>query len=110
MYLHKNVIIIKAFSSTINVIFILIGLDGQRVILFGGRSFVSGSTTFTSGDSLYVLNLINFEWYIPKISGQIPKVRTTHKAHVIGKYMVISFGKYNLIYNFDYSLQKINFY
>ena len=24
-------------------------------------------------DSLYVLNLNNFEWYIPKISGVIPK-------------------------------------
>ena len=95
MYLHKNVIIIKAFSSIINVIFILIGLDGQRVILFGGTSTIT--TQFTPEDSLYVLNLINFEWYIPKISGQIPSFRYDHKANVIGKFMVISFGKYNII-------------
>ena len=40
-------------------------------------------------DSRYALNLNNFEWYIPKISGQIPKNRYSHKANVIGKYMVI---------------------
>ena len=70
-------------------------MDGQRVILFGGGSSdISSDTTFTPGDSLYVLNLINFEWYIPKISGQIPSSRAYHKANVIGKFMVISFGKY----------------
>ena len=70
-------------------IFILIGLDGQRVIIFGGYMT-------TRDNALYELNLINFEWYIPKTSGQIPNSRIHHKANVIGKYMVISFGKYIL--------------
>ncbi|PKC00586.1 hypothetical protein RhiirA5_427961 [Rhizophagus irregularis] len=43
--------------------------------------------------TLYVLDLNNFNWYIPKISGKIPKPRTYHKANVIGKYMVVSFGE-----------------
>ena len=46
-------------------------------------------------DSLYVLNLINFEWYIPKTTGKISSSRQWHKANVIEKYMVITFGKYN---------------
>jgi hypothetical protein len=46
---------------------------------------------------LYVLDLENFNWYIPKISGKIPKPRGFHQANVIGKYMVISFGKYNFL-------------
>ena len=66
---------------------ILIGLDGQSVIIFGGG--------IPSSDALYVLNLNNFNWFIPKISGQIPRGRNLHKANVIGKYMVISFGEYN---------------
>jgi hypothetical protein len=44
------------------------------------------------------LNLISFEWYIPKTSGRTPLVRFGHKANVIGKYMVISFGKYIYIF------------
>jgi hypothetical protein len=62
-------------------------LDGQRVIIFGGYNF-------SSEDSLYELNVIYFEWRIPKVSGQIPTCRIDHKANVIGKYMVLSFGKY----------------
>ena len=76
---------------------ILIGLDGQRIIIFGGLIGTADSA-ISSTDALYVLNLINFEWSIPKISGQNPKSiysRYGHKANVIGKYMVISFGKYN---------------
>jgi hypothetical protein len=46
-------------------------------------------------DSLYELNLINFVWRIPKTSGKTPASRTSHRANVIGKYMVVSFGKYN---------------
>ena len=45
-------------------------------------------------DSLYVLDLANFEWSVPKSSGNIPKSRAYHRANVIGKYMAISFGKY----------------
>ena len=33
-------------------------------------------------------------WAIPNISGRAPQSRINHKANVIGKYMVISFGKY----------------
>ncbi|RIA83036.1 hypothetical protein C1645_880736 [Glomus cerebriforme] len=66
---------------------VILGLDGQSVIIFGAPNL-------TSEDTLYELNLSNFEWYIPKISNtsQIPKGRTYHKANIIGKYMVISFG------------------
>ena len=71
----------------------MIGLDSQKVIIFGGR--VITFDNLAPGDSLYVLNLNNFEWYVPKISGQIPNSRMHHKANVIGKYMVISFGKCN---------------
>ncbi|PKY43674.1 hypothetical protein RhiirA4_442693 [Rhizophagus irregularis] len=52
---------------------VVLGLDGKKVIIFGGKG----------------------EWSIPIIFGKIPKSRIFHKAHVIGKYMVISFGKYN---------------
>ena len=68
-------------------------MDGQIVIIFGGAAAKS-LTTLPPGDSLYVLNLNNFEWSIPKVSGPIPRSRISHKANVIGVYMVISFGKY----------------
>ena len=71
----------------------MIGLDGQRVIIFGGTADPS-IQDLAPGDSLYALNLINFEWYIPKTSGHIPQSRMFHKANVIRKYMVITFGKY----------------
>jgi hypothetical protein len=65
-------------------------LDGKQVIIFGGR----GNTIIRNPkESLYNLNINTFEWYIPNISGKLPKSRYQHKAHVIGKYMVISFGK-----------------
>ena len=77
-------------------IIILIGLDGRSVIIFGGFTITSEYTDYiSSGDALYVLNLANFNWFIPKTSGQAPIGRFSHKANVIGKYMVISFGKYN---------------
>ncbi|CAB4413546.1 unnamed protein product [Rhizophagus irregularis] len=63
----------------------VLGLDGKRIITFGG--FVSASP-----DQLHELNLINFEWRIPKSSGSIPASRSHHKANVIGNYMVLSFG------------------
>ncbi|GBB97696.1 hypothetical protein RclHR1_03040013 [Rhizophagus clarus] len=62
----------------------VLGLDGQRVIVYGG--------TADPLDSLYELNLINFEWRVPKTSGKMPSSRISHKANVIGKYMVVSFG------------------
>ncbi|CAG8514386.1 1360_t:CDS:2 [Funneliformis caledonium] len=68
----------------------LVGLDGQRVIIFGGAKEYEN---LQSQNALYVLNLINYEWYIPKISGKIPSPRRWHEANVIGKYMVVSFGR-----------------
>jgi len=75
----------------------LTGLDGQRAIIFGGTADVSNEISLDIADSLYELNLIDFEWKIPKTSGQIPSnSRFWHNANVIGKYMVISFGKYQI--------------
>ncbi|CAB4404275.1 unnamed protein product [Rhizophagus irregularis] len=65
---------------------VILGLDGQRVIIFGGLDF-------TSKEQLYELSLINFVWRIPKTSGLAPKEsRNAHRANVIGNYMVISYG------------------
>ncbi|RGB34618.1 hypothetical protein C1646_668381 [Rhizophagus diaphanus] len=69
----------------------VLGSDGQRVIIYGGVPAVNQK--FTPEDSFYELNVINFEWRIPKISGKIPKSRAYHRANVIGKYMVITFGE-----------------
>ncbi|CAB5117355.1 unnamed protein product [Rhizophagus irregularis] len=69
------------------------GLDDKRVIIFGGTPFTTDYADLTPDDSIYELSLDNFEWRIPKTSGQIPKSRMFHKANVIGKYMVISFGR-----------------
>ncbi|PKY48539.1 galactose oxidase [Rhizophagus irregularis] len=66
----------------------VLGLDGQRVIIYGGVFNNPGYLDTT----LYVLDLTNYNWYIPKISGIIPKPRVFHQANVIEKYMVISFG------------------
>ncbi|PKK74255.1 galactose oxidase [Rhizophagus irregularis] len=65
----------------------ILGLDGQRIIIYGGIFNNPGYLD----TSLYVLDLNDFNWYVPKISGKIPKPRAYHKANVIGKYMVISF-------------------
>ena len=85
-----NLITIK--KSNINYNYI-IGLDGQSVIIFGGGT--SDFNYISSSDALYVLNLANLNWFVPKVSGKIPGTRMHHKANIIGKYMVISFGKYN---------------
>ena len=84
----------------------MIGLDNQRVIIFGGsytRSMITSSTIVATEDSLYVLSTSSLEWSIPKVSGNIPSNRAYHTANVIGKYMVVAFGKYNdnfiVIYN-----------
>ena len=65
-------------------------MDEQRVIIFGGLGVVG-----VTENSLYVLDLNNFNWYIPKITGKIPSPRYFHKTVIIGKYMVVTFGKYN---------------
>ncbi|CAG8456562.1 11834_t:CDS:2 [Funneliformis caledonium] len=76
--------------SNRNSFSVVLGLDGQRVIIFGGAKEYEN---LQSQNALYVLNLINYEWYIPKISGKIPSPRRWHEANVIGKYMVVSFGQ-----------------
>ncbi|RIA79410.1 hypothetical protein C1645_840758 [Glomus cerebriforme] len=66
----------------------ILGLDGQRIIIFGGYFNNPGYLD----TSLYVLDLTNFNWYVPKFSGKIPNPRVHHRANVIKNYMVISFG------------------
>ncbi|PKC67293.1 galactose oxidase [Rhizophagus irregularis] len=63
----------------------VLGLDGNRVIIFGGFGI-------SSKDALYVLNLTNFEWKVPFVIGEIPASRYWHKANVISDYMVVTFG------------------
>ncbi|RIA87041.1 hypothetical protein C1645_778152 [Glomus cerebriforme] len=63
----------------------VLGLDGQRVILFGGNAV-------ESDNSIHVLDINNFFWYVPKVSGKIPSSRFNHKAVIIDKYMVVTFG------------------
>ncbi|CAG8530091.1 6737_t:CDS:2 [Funneliformis caledonium] len=67
---------------------VVLGLDGRRIIIFGGYHLKS----LDPQDSLYVLDLTNFRWYTPKISGKVPSSRIFHQANVIEHYMVISFG------------------
>ncbi|CAG8481051.1 1508_t:CDS:2 [Funneliformis caledonium] len=43
-------------------------------------------------EALCVLDLTNFEWYVPSISGTLPSSRFYHQANIIGNYMVVSFG------------------
>ncbi|CAG8728343.1 22210_t:CDS:2, partial [Rhizophagus irregularis] len=84
---------------------IYIGLDGKQVIIFGGKE----NTIINPKKSLYNLNINTFEWSIPNVSGGISKSRYYHKAHVIGKYMVISFGMgYNKSIESDILLLDIN--
>jgi hypothetical protein len=54
-----------------------------------------------------VLSLTNFKWYFPQVSGRIPNSRTDHQANVIGKYMVITFGKYLLFISITNSINCI---
>ncbi|PKY19477.1 hypothetical protein RhiirB3_432542 [Rhizophagus irregularis] len=84
---------------------VVLGLDGKQVIIFGGKE----NTIIDPKKSLYNLNINTFEWSIPNVSGGISKSRYYHKAHVIGKYMVISFGMgYNKSIESDILLLDIN--
>ncbi|GBC05714.1 hypothetical protein RclHR1_00640002 [Rhizophagus clarus] len=69
-----------AFSS-------ILGLDEQRIIIFGGRNI-----TNLHSEALYVLDLNNYNWYIPYFPEQSLNARASHKAVLIDKYMVITFG------------------
>ncbi|PKK72336.1 hypothetical protein RhiirC2_742961 [Rhizophagus irregularis] len=62
-----------------------LALDGQRLIIFGGYNVPSKEAT-------YVLDLTNFNWYVPNINGTIPSSRAYHRADVINKYLVVTFG------------------
>ncbi|RIA89550.1 hypothetical protein C1645_824737 [Glomus cerebriforme] len=59
----------------------VLGWDGQRIIIFGGMFNNPGYLDTT----LYVLDLTNFNWYVPKIFGKIPKPRIWHQANLQGK-------------------------
>ncbi|CAB5362402.1 unnamed protein product [Rhizophagus irregularis] len=85
----------------------ILGLDGQRIIIYGGVFNDPGGYVDTT---LYVLDLTNFNWDIPKITGNtIPKPRAWHKANVISKYMVITFGYgYNRAVDSDILLLDIS--
>ncbi|EXX52535.1 uncharacterized protein OCT59_018391 [Rhizophagus irregularis] len=64
----------------------VLGLNGDRIILYGGNNN-------NDDNNLYVLNLTNYEWFVPKVRGKGPQYkRGEHCANVIGKYMVITFG------------------
>jgi hypothetical protein len=66
----------------------VLGLNEQRVIIYGGRNI-------STSDSLYELNVDDWLWYIPKVYGTFPAVTPySHRANVIDKYMVVTFGKY----------------
>ncbi|CAB4408637.1 unnamed protein product [Rhizophagus irregularis] len=63
----------------------VLGLDGFRIIVFGGDDI--------DNKMLYVLDTTNFNWYEPNVSGKGPTIkRFDHTANVIGRYMVIAFG------------------
>ncbi|GBC15806.2 uncharacterized protein OCT59_027660 [Rhizophagus irregularis] len=85
----------------------ILGLDGQRIIIYGGVFNDPGGYVDTT---LYVLDLTNFNWDIPKITGNtIPKPRAWHKANAISKYMVITFGYgYNRAVDSDILLLDIS--
>ncbi|CAG8722279.1 13005_t:CDS:2, partial [Funneliformis caledonium] len=75
----------------------------KRIIIFGGL------TVKENTDSLYVLNLTNYVWSIPIVTGKAPSNRDGHRANVIGKYMVISFGNgYNHEFESDILLLDIS--
>ncbi|CAG8586933.1 22591_t:CDS:2 [Rhizophagus irregularis] len=64
----------------------VLGLSGDKIILFGGNN--------GDNNNLYVLDTTNYEWYVPEVRGKSPVFkRGEHCANVIGKYMVVTFGK-----------------
>lgn len=73
------------------LIHLQLGSDGRGIIIFGGFNVVNT-------DSLYILDTINLEWYVPNVTGQLPANRYNHKANVIGNFMVVSFGKYDILH------------
>src|ERR1044072_795674 len=83
------------------IIINLIGLDDQRIIIFGGdesRGTPGEGKATAPKDPLCVLDTLTLGWYIPKVSGKIPSNRRYHTANIVGKYMVISFGIYYIYF------------
>ncbi|CAI2165723.1 10974_t:CDS:2 [Funneliformis geosporum] len=81
------------YGSTIlpnqNIIYlggIFNGLDGQRIIIFGGIDVKENT------ESLYELDLTNFVWSIPTVTGKKPSNRHGHRANLIEKYMLAGLG------------------
>ena len=69
----------------------LIGLDQQRIIIFGGSGDVNNNY-IPPGDALYELDLTNYQWRKPPVTGNIPSSRIQHRANLVGRFIVISFG------------------
>ncbi|CAB5391699.1 unnamed protein product [Rhizophagus irregularis] len=68
----------------------VLGLNGDKIILFGGFN--------GDNNDLYVLDTTSFEWYVPKVRGKGPVFkRGEHCANVIGKYMVVTFGSNGVV-------------
>ncbi|PKK67149.1 hypothetical protein RhiirC2_714331 [Rhizophagus irregularis] len=59
----------------------VLGLDGQRVIIYGGYGDDVTKPPKPVDSPLYELKLINFEWRIPKTSGQTLAFRYGHAAN-----------------------------
>ncbi|CAB5391703.1 unnamed protein product [Rhizophagus irregularis] len=70
-------LLLETFHLVMLAVTTVLGLNGDKIILFGG---VNGDD-----NNLYVLNLANFEWYVPKTRGKGPVFkRGQHCANVIG--------------------------
>ncbi|GBB96382.1 hypothetical protein RclHR1_02740013 [Rhizophagus clarus] len=75
----------------------VLGLKGDKIILFGG-------VTNVGDNNLYVLNLTSYDWYVPQVKGTGPvSRRSEHCANVIGKYMVVTFGFNGVFANYRQS-------
>ncbi|GBB84241.1 hypothetical protein RclHR1_10870002 [Rhizophagus clarus] len=70
----------------------VLSLDNQKIIVYGGYG-PNFSQSINPEDSLYVLNTSNFNWYIPKVVGNMPPTRAFHRSLLIENYMVITFGQ-----------------
>jgi hypothetical protein len=79
----------------------VLGLSGDKIILFGGYS--------GDNNNIYVLDTTNYEWYVPKVRGKGPAFkRGEHCANVIGKYMVVTFGKHILLIRLELVIIFLN--
>ena len=65
------------------------------MIIFGGDTNSTSKKVLYSENALYVLNLNTIKWHSPPTSGKTPSSRAFHRSLTIGKYMVVTFGKYN---------------